>query len=126
MPGPTLIQQGYERYHFELQLPMHHMRGPNGNFPRGSTEDLEDANNRKLICHAQVLREAHEVDMMYDNGTDIRPLCGLTFAVKDLYDVAGYTTVAGTPALAGAPCFPLPLQGPCRDLENFQISAPCV
>ena len=42
--------------------------------------------------------EAHEVDMMYDNGTDIRPLCGLTFAVKDLYDVAGYTTVAGTPA----------------------------
>jgi len=43
------------------------------------------------------------VDMMYDNGTDIRPLCGLTFAVKDLYDVAGYTTVAGTPALAGQP-----------------------
>lgn len=48
--------------------------------------------------------EAHEVDMMYDNGADIRPLCGLTFAVKDLYDVAGYTTVAGTPALAGMQC----------------------
>ncbi len=57
---------------------------------------------KKRICHPQVLREAHEVDMMYDNGTDIGPLCGLTFAVKDLYDVAGYTTVAGTPAFAGA------------------------
>lgn len=62
----------------------------------------------------QVLREAHAVDMKADEGGDIRPLCGLTFAVKDLYDVAGYHTVAGTPALAGraamlCPCAP-PLQ----------------
>ncbi len=56
------------------------------------------------ITCSQVLMDAHQVDMMYDNGTDIRPLCGLTFAVKDLFDVAGYTTVAGTPALAGAQC----------------------
>ena len=54
-----------------------------------------------MVAAAQVLREAHAVDMKYDEGGDIRPLCGLTFAVKDLYDVAGYHTVAGTPALAG-------------------------
>ena len=48
-----------------------------------------------------MLREAHAVDMKYDEGGDIKPLCGLTFAVKDLYDVQGYHTVAGTPALAG-------------------------
>lgn len=48
-----------------------------------------------------MLRDAHKVDMKYDNGTDIKPLCGLLVSVKDLYDVAGYHTVAGTPALAG-------------------------
>lgn len=53
------------------------------------------------FCNGKVLREAHEVDMKYDNGTDIKPLCGLLVSVKDLYDVAGYHTVAGTPALAG-------------------------
>ncbi|CAL8466175.1 g5711 [Coccomyxa elongata] len=66
-------------------------------------QEWECINAWSDINPARVLREAHEVDMMYDNGTDIRPLCGLTFAVKDLYDVAGYTTVAGTPALAGSP-----------------------
>lgn len=49
--------------------------------------------------YSQVLREAHDIDSKYDNGTDIKPLCGLLFAAKDLYDVKGYHTVAGTPAL---------------------------
>lgn len=35
-------------------------------------------------------------------GEDVGPLCGLGVVVKDLFDVAGYTTVAGTPALIGA------------------------
>eukprot|EP00891_Asterochloris_glomerata_P000681 jgi/Astpho2/681/Aster-x0031 len=32
-------------------------------------------------------------------GEDVGPLCGLGVVVKDLFDVAGYSTVAGTPAL---------------------------
>ncbi|EIE21247.1 amidase signature enzyme [Coccomyxa subellipsoidea C-169] len=66
-------------------------------------QEWECINAWAEIDPAKVLMDAHQVDMMYDNGTDIRPLCGLTFAVKDLFDVAGYTTVAGTPALAGTP-----------------------
>ena len=35
-------------------------------------------------------------------GEDVGPLCGLAIVAKDLFDVAGYTTAAGTPALMGA------------------------
>ena len=41
------------------------------------------------------------MDHAYAAGKDIRPLCGLAFAVKDNIDVVGYATEAGTPALAG-------------------------
>lgn len=49
----------------------------------------------------QVLSEAQAVDMKAAAGIDIGPLCGLSIVVKDLYDVANYTTAAGTPALTG-------------------------
>ena len=50
----------------------------------------------------QVLADAAAIDRAYEAGKDVRPLCGLTFAVKDNIDVAGYPTGADTPALQGA------------------------
>ena len=37
----------------------------------------------------QVLAEARAVDSLHAAGKDIKPLCGLAFAVKDNIDVAG-------------------------------------
>ncbi|KAK9812807.1 hypothetical protein WJX72_004169 [[Myrmecia] bisecta] len=51
---------------------------------------------------AKVLADAKSVDDKYAAGMDIKPLCGIVFAVKDNIDVLGYPTVAGTPALEGA------------------------
>lgn len=48
-----------------------------------------------------MLAAARAVDARADKGEDVRPLCGLAFAVKDNIDVQGYATVAGTPALEG-------------------------
>ena len=39
--------------------------------------------------HMQVLAEAKAVDDLYAAGKDIKPLCGLAFAVKDNIDVVG-------------------------------------
>ena len=46
----------------------------------------------------QVLREARAIDNAYDAGSDIKPLCGMAFVVKDNLDVLGYAfcTVAVT------------------------------
>ena len=49
-----------------------------------------------------MLRDAAAVDARAAAGEDVRPLCGLAFAVKDNIDVVGYPTEAGTPALEGA------------------------
>jgi hypothetical protein len=54
-----------------------------------------------------VLADAAAIDAKYYQGEDIGPLCGLGFAVKDNIDVAGYPTVAGTPALEGRPSISL-------------------
>ena len=37
----------------------------------------------------QVLAEARAVDVLHAAGKDVKPLCGLAFAVKDNIDVAG-------------------------------------
>ncbi|KAK9838245.1 hypothetical protein WJX84_005685 [Apatococcus fuscideae] len=50
---------------------------------------------------ADVLQEAQAVDDKAAAGIDTSPLCGLAIVVKDLYDVANYTTAAGTPSLTG-------------------------
>ena len=49
----------------------------------------------------QVLKDAAEIDKLAKAGKDTQPLCGLTIAVKDNIDVAGYPTEAGTPSLEG-------------------------
>ncbi|KAK9790121.1 hypothetical protein WJX73_005501 [Symbiochloris irregularis] len=49
----------------------------------------------------RVLADARAVDKAHERGEDVRPLCGLAFAVKDNIDVAGYQTGADTPALQG-------------------------
>ncbi|KAK9834649.1 hypothetical protein WJX74_006634 [Apatococcus lobatus] len=49
----------------------------------------------------RVLTEAQAVDDRAAAGRDVGPLCGLSIVVKDLYDVANYTTAAGTPSLTG-------------------------
>lgn len=53
------------------------------------------------VRSVQVLADARAVDTAHASGEDIRPLCGLAFAVKDNIDVAGYQTGADTPALQG-------------------------
>lgn len=57
--------------------------------------------NTQIDCALKVLAEAGQVDDRAAAGEDIGPLCGLAILVKDLYDVANYTTAAGTPALEG-------------------------
>lgn len=43
-----------------------------------------------IAClHVQVLAEAKAVDALHAKGEDIKPLCGLAFAVKDNIDVLG-------------------------------------
>ena len=47
------------------------------------------------------MKDAAKIDKLAKAGKDTRPLCGLTIAVKDNIDVAGYPTEAGTPSLKG-------------------------
>lgn len=46
---------------------------------------------------------ARAADQAVDGGTDPGPLAGLAVSVKDLFDVAGEVTSAGSTILAGAP-----------------------
>lgn len=55
-----------------------------------------------IDIYPQVLKDAKAVDEAFAAGQDIKPLCGLAFAVKDNIDVLGYPTAAGTPALEGS------------------------
>lgn len=47
------------------------------------------AGTEQQMRHMQVLAEAKAVDNLYAAGKDIKPLCGLAFAVKDNIDVVG-------------------------------------
>ena len=44
---------------------------------------------------------ARQVDAMFDAGAPLPPLAGLAVSIKDLFDVQGETTAAGSIALAG-------------------------
>ena len=66
----------------------------------------------------QVLDEAAAIDRMYDEGEDITPLCGLSFVVKDLYDVAGYTTNAGNPVLGKGEEIRNHIERPCKNAKK--------
>lgn len=73
-----------------------------------------DHNNGTLNCFTSVLRDralqrAAHIDALIAQGKDPGPLAGVPFSVKNLFDVAGLTTLAGslinrshTPAKADA------------------------
>ena len=55
------------------------------------------------LFEARARRDAAAVDARVAAGEDPGPLAGVPFAVKDLFDVAGEVTLAGSRALAGDP-----------------------
>lgn len=64
--------------------------------------------NAKLNCfsalfHDQAMTAAIEVDRKIDQGIDPGPLAGVPIAVKNLFDVAGVTTLAGSKILRDTP-----------------------
>lgn len=64
--------------------------------------------NPQLVCFTRVLgesakREAAEIDRLVAAGKDAGPLAGVPFGVKDLFDVKGLTTTAGSAILQDAP-----------------------
>jgi AtzE family amidohydrolase len=55
------------------------------------------------VFREQALRDAAEIDSKILRNIDPGPLAGAPFAVKNLYDVAGVTTLAGSKILRDAP-----------------------
>lgn len=53
------------------------------------------------VLTAQAMDEAARVDNLIADGVDPGPLAGVPFGVKNLFDVAGVVTVAGSKILAG-------------------------
>jgi aspartyl-tRNA(Asn)/glutamyl-tRNA(Gln) amidotransferase subunit A len=53
------------------------------------------------VTRERALAEAQAADILLRGGHDRGPLQGVPYAVKDLYDVAGLPTTAGTRLLAG-------------------------
>jgi amidase/aspartyl-tRNA(Asn)/glutamyl-tRNA(Gln) amidotransferase subunit A len=48
-------------------------------------------------------QEATQADQLINSGVKVSPLCGVAYGVKNLFDVQGVTTVAGSKILANAP-----------------------
>jgi AtzE family amidohydrolase len=55
------------------------------------------------ILHDSAMRDAAELDRRIARGTDPGPLAGVPFAVKNLFDIKGVTTLAGSKILEKAP-----------------------
>src|SRR5688572_3094824 len=53
------------------------------------------------LTRDRALAEARAAEMLLHGGHDLGPLHGVPYAVKDLYDVKGVATTAGTRLLAG-------------------------
>jgi aspartyl-tRNA(Asn)/glutamyl-tRNA(Gln) amidotransferase subunit A len=67
-----------------------------------------EARNKTLNCFTAVTAEkaltnAEEIDRAIAAGTDPGPLAGVPFAVKNLFDIAGLTTLAGSKINAEKP-----------------------
>jgi len=67
-----------------------------------------EARNKALNCFTAVTAEkalanAEEIDRAITAGTDPGPLAGVPFAVKNLFDIAGLTTLAGSKINAEKP-----------------------
>ena len=73
-----------------------------------STLERIEARDAELNCFTTVMaesamREAEAVDADLGAGKVVGPLAGVPFAVKNLFDVAGLTTLAGSKINAGRP-----------------------
>ena len=55
------------------------------------------------VLDAEALAAADAVDRRIAAGEDVGPLAGVPFAAKNLFDIAGVTTLAGSKILAGNP-----------------------
>ncbi|WP_374632382.1 AtzE family amidohydrolase [Ferrovibrio sp.] len=55
------------------------------------------------ITAERARRRAVEIDTRIARGEDVGPLAGVPFAAKDLFDIAGITTIAGSKILAANP-----------------------
>ncbi|HEX4507859.1 MAG TPA: AtzE family amidohydrolase [Alphaproteobacteria bacterium] len=65
---------------------------------------LDPALNAFTAVFAETaMADAAEIDRKIARGVDPGPLAGVPFAVKNLYDVAGVTTLAGSAVLRDAP-----------------------
>jgi aspartyl-tRNA(Asn)/glutamyl-tRNA(Gln) amidotransferase subunit A len=64
-----------------------------------------DANRRTYVQldAAGARATAAQVDALFDAGAPLPPLAGLAVSVKDLFDVQGEVSAAGSTVLAGAP-----------------------
>jgi AtzE family amidohydrolase len=60
-----------------------------------------DLNCFTSVLATQALDDAARLDRMIADGIDPGPLAGVPFGVKDLFDVAGVVTLAGSTILAG-------------------------
>src|SRR5579875_2398147 len=56
-----------------------------------------------IVYREAALAQANAVDELRANGIELSPLAGLPVSIKDLFDVAGETTTAGSRVLQGAP-----------------------
>ncbi len=54
----------------------------------------------RLVCQERASAQARAADDLLGAGVDLGPLHGIPYAAKDLYDVAGLPTTAGSPLLA--------------------------
>src|SRR5690606_23034069 len=58
-------------------------------------------NSFTTVTHERARKRAQRIDAMVARGEDPGPLAGVPFAAKDLFDIEGITTIAGSKILAG-------------------------
>ena len=55
------------------------------------------------VTGQRMLKEAESIDTRRQRGEDLPPLAGIPYAVKNLFDVAGYSTLAGASLFSQRP-----------------------
>ncbi|MXP50627.1 AtzE family amidohydrolase [Pantoea sp. Eser] len=55
------------------------------------------------VTGQRMLKEAESIDTKRQRGEDLPPLAGIPYAVKNLFDVAGYSTLAGASLFSQRP-----------------------
>ncbi len=72
-------------------------------FERIKDPDGEGARIFIKLHEKTALKQADEVDTQRKSGKTLSPLAGIPFSAKDLFDIAGQVTTAGSKVLADAP-----------------------